>query len=404
MNIADSTDSVYSISLEPFGPIGIISHTANSEFAHAVNNILYEKRLNRVNSNANPYVNTPGYLRNDYVFDTKLIRFQTGEGKFEMGESSRGHDIYIITDVLSYNQNINVSGEEHIVSPDDHYRDLLRIISACAGKAKRINVIMPFVYQGLQDHKSTSYESLDCAAVLKQLYSLGVANLIIFDPHDGRITNAVPLMGIEMPKSAYKIIYSLLSKFDSIKTTPDSTVVVAPDETGINRAVFYSSMLNLPLGIFYRQKDYSKTVNGSHPIKEYKFLGDNIKGKDVLIIDDMINTGDTMLRTCEKLKDLGANDIFCIAPFGLFTTGLNKFDEAYKSNLFKGVLCTNLVYRTPELLSRKWYTDVNMTPYVARIIDALNMDESVGNLINSTSRITEFLDQIRIGELIDEFN
>jgi ribose-phosphate pyrophosphokinase len=288
------------------------------------------------------------------------------------------------------------------MSPDDHFADVKRVIAASAGKARRINVIMPFVYEGRQEKRDSSNESMDCAAMLKQLYELGVANLIIFDPHDGRIANAVPLMGIDFPKSAYKIISTLLSTFDTFKLDKDKTIVVSPDESGVNRGIFYSSLLNLPLGIFYRDRDYSKKIDGEHPIKNYEYLGDDIAGRDVLIIDDMINSGSTMLRTSKILKVHGARDIYCCATFGLFTDGLDTFDEAYEDGVIKSVLCTNLSYHPADLLERKWYVNVDMIPYVARIIEAINANESVTDLINSTSRITDFLGQMRIGELFDE--
>ncbi len=391
------------LQLEPYGPIGIISHNANADFVKAVSDTLSQKRKKRFEGNTNPYVNTPGYYRSNYILDSNLVRFQTGEGKFQIEESVRGHDIFIITDVLSHNETIDIFGNKRVLSPDDHYRDLLRIVSTCSGKARRVNVIMPFVYEGRQEKRESSNESMDVAAVLKQLYELGVANLIIFDPHDGRISNAVPLMGIDFPKSAYKIITTLLSTFDTIKVDKERTLVVSPDESGVNRGIFYSSLMNLPLGIFYRDRDYTKKVDGQHPIKAYKYLGDDISGRDVLIIDDMINSGSTMLRTSKILKVHGARDIYCLAPFGLFTDGLDTFDEAYEDGVIKAVLCTNLNYQSPELLSRDWYVNVDMIPYIARIIEAINANESVTDLINSTSRITEFLGQMRIGELFDEF-
>ncbi|MBP5181337.1 MAG: ribose-phosphate diphosphokinase [Clostridiales bacterium] len=392
------------LQLEPYGPIGIISHNANAEFVKAVSDTLSQKRKKRFEGNSNPYVHTPGYFRSNYILDSNLVRFQTGEGKFQIEESVRGHDIFIITDVLSHNETIDIFGNKRVLSPDDHYRDLLRIVSTCSGKARRVNVIMPFVYEGRQEKRQSSNESMDVAAVLKQLYELGVANLIIFDPHDGRISNAVPLMGIDFPKSAYKIITTLLSTFDTIHVDKERTLVVSPDESGVNRGIFYSSLMNLPLGIFYRDRDYTKKVDGQHPIKAYKYLGDDISGRDVLIIDDMINSGSTMLRTSKILKVHGARDIYCLAPFGLFTDGLDTFDEAYEDGVIKAVLCTNLNYQSPELLSRDWYVNVDMIPYVARIIEAINANESVTDLINSTSRITEFLGQMRIGELFDEFD
>lgn len=389
--------------LEPFGPIGIIAHSANDDFVRAVSNTLYEKRKKRFDNNSNPYINSPGYLRTDYLIDSSIVRFQTGEGKFQLAESVRGHDLFIITDVLAHREHFEISGFDHVISPDDQFRDLIRIISTCSGKARRINVIMPFVYEGRREIRDNSRESWDCADMLRQLFDLGVANFVAFDPHDVRIANAVPLMGMEFPRSAYKIITTLLSKFDSVHIDKDKTLVVSPDESGVNRAIFYSSMLNLPLGIFYRDRDYTRKVDGVHPIKDYMFLGDDVTGKDILIIDDMINSGSTMLRTSEKLKAAGAGDIFCLSPFGLFTDGLDAFDKAYEQGIIKSVVCTNLIYRSEELLKREWYVDVNMIPYVTRIIDALNVDESVYDLINSTSRISEFLGQIRIGEVFEDF-
>ncbi len=405
--MSDSSDSSVQFgtsSLGPFGPIGIIGHTANRDFVGKVNAVLAQKRAKRVAKSANPYIHSPGYARSDYLFDSELVRFQTGEGKFVLGESARGHDIFVITDVLSHNLSHDLVVGEHTISADDHYRDLIRIVSCCMGKAKRVNVIMPFVYEGRREKLDSHRESYDCAEMLQNLYDLGVSKLILFDPHDERIANAVPLMDIEMPQCRFKIISTLLDRFGSVKLDGDSTIIVSPDETGARRAVRYTSVLNLPLGIFYRDRDYSVKVGGEHPIKEFKFLGDDVTGKDILLIDDMINSGSTMARTSRKLKALGARDIYCLAPFGLFTDGLKVFDDLYAEGVIKAVLCTNLIYRTPELLSRSWYVDVDMVPYVARIIDAINMDESVYDLINSTQRIEEVTKQIRLGEIFDEFN
>jgi len=392
------------VSLAPFGPIGIISHTANEDFVKEVSRVLSFKRAKRVAEGRTNFDQTPGYSRTDYILDSELMRFQTGEGKFSLGESGRGHDIYIITDVLSHNMIFELTEGLHTISPDDHYMDLLRIISTLKGKAKRINVIMPFVYEGRRDKLDSHRESYDCADMLKKLQELGVANLIIFDPHDKRIENAVPTMSIEFPRCQFKLTQALLSRFGSIKLDKDSTIVVSPDETGVPRAIFYSSHLNLPLGIFYRERDYTVKAGGEHPIKEFRYLGDDVTGKDILLIDDMINSGSTMIRTAKKLKDAGARNIFCIAPFGLFTGGLEVFDKAYEEGIIKCVCCTNLIYRSKQLLSREWYVDTDMIAYVARIIDVLNTDESVYDLINSTSRLTDLVSQIRIGEVFDEFD
>lgn len=386
--------------LEPFGPIGIISHSANEDFSRQINDVLYQKRLKRKEDSSNPYVSSAGYLRSDYLIQSQIVRFETGEGKVTLDQTVRGHDIFIISDILSHHAMFPVFGVDHKTSPDDHYRDLLRIIMAVSGKARRINVIMPFLYEGRQDHRQAR-ESLDCAAMLQQLYQLGVANLIIFDPHDARIANAVPLMGIEMPKSAYKTISSLIASNPNLKINKDSMMVISPDETAISRSIFYSSLMGVPLGIFYRHKDYSVVVDGIHPVKEIRLLSDPIEGRDVLIVDDMINSGRTMVDTATIIKKEGARDVYCIAPFGLFTNGIDLIQDAVNKGIIKQVLCTNLIYRRPELLSAPWYVDVNMTPFVARLIDAINVDESLSGLINPSDMISDLLNQMRIGELFD---
>lgn len=383
--------------LAPFGPIGIISHTSNKEFVKKVSEVLSSKRKIRATRPGNRYANDPGYSRESYIIDSDLIRFQTGEGKFSIGESVRGHDIYVITDVLSRDLEIQLADGSHVISPDDQYMDLLRILSVLKGKAKRINVIMPFVYEGRREKLDSHRESYDCADMLKKLYELGVANLIVFDPHDARIANAVPLMSIEMPRCQFKMTSALLNRFGSIKLDKESTIVVSPDETGISRAIFYSSNLNLPLAFFYRY--YS-----SQGVRGFKYLGDDVAGKDILLIDDMINSGETMLRTATKLKAAGAKDVYCLSPFGLFTNGLEVFDKAFDDGIFKCICTTNLIYAPKELQSRDWYLASDMVPYVARIIDAINSDESIYDLINSTSRLKDLASQIRIEEVFDEFN
>ena len=386
--------------LAPFGPIGIISHTSNKEFVKKVSEVLSAKRKIRAQRPGNKYANDPGYSRESFIMDSELVRFQTGEGKFAIGESVRGHDIYVITDVLSRSLELNLIEDTHVISPDDQYMDLLRILSVLKGKAKRVNVIMPFVYEGRREKLDSHRESYDCADMLKKLYKLGVSNLIIFDPHDERIANAVPLMSIEMPRCQFKMTSTLLNRFGSIKMDKDYTLVVSPDETGISRAIFYSSHLNLPLAFFYR---YYYNKDGE-VVKGFKYLGDDVDGKDILLIDDMINSGETMLRTAAKLKAYGARDIYCLAPFGLFTDGLEVFDRAYEEGTFKCICTTNLIYAPDDLKSREWYLAADMVPYVARIIDALNSDESIYDLINSTARLQDLASQIRIGEVFDEFN
>ena len=387
--------------LEPFGPVGLICHTENLEFVQQINRVLSEKRKIRKENQSNPYVNNAGYLRSDYIIKADIVRFATGEGKVTLNQTVRGHDIFIITDVLAHSGEFPIFGHEHHTSPDDHFRDLLRIIITVTGKARRVNVIMPFLYEGRQDLRSAR-ESLDCAYMLQQLYKLGVTNLILFDPHDERVVNAVPLMGLEMPKSAYKIIESLIHSNPTLGLEPSATIVVTPDETGASRAIFYSSFLGVPLGIFYRKRDYSKLHDGIHPIEKFLFLGDDYAGKDVLIIDDMINSGRTMVDTARIMKEKGARDIYCIAPFGLFPDGIDLIDQACNEKIIRQVLCTNLIYRRPELLASSWYVDVDMTPFVARIIEAINVDESLSQLVNPSDRITDLLGQMRIGELFND--
>ncbi len=386
--------------LAPFGPIGIIAHTSNRDFVKRVSDVLSSKRKIRAASPDNKFEENPGYAREDYLIDTSLTRFQTGEGKFSLGESVRGHDIFIITDVLSRNIEYDLIVGRHVISPDDQYRDLLRIISTIKGKAKRINVIMPFVYEGRREKLDSHRESYDCADMLKKLYSLGVANLIVFDPHDERIANAVPLMSIEMPRCQFKMTSTLLNRFGSIKLDAESTLVISPDINGVSRANFYSTNLSLPLGFCYR---YKSTMPGNGG-RSYHYLGDSVEGKDILLIDDMINSGSTVIDTAYLLKeDHGAKDVYCLVPFGLFTDGLEKLDKAYERGIFKCICTTNLIYAPEELRSREWYLAADMVPYVAKIIDSLNLDESIYDLINSTSRLRDLKSQIRIGEIIDEF-
>ena len=384
------------ITLAPFGPIGIIAHTSNKEFVKAVSDDLSARRKRRALRPENTYANDPGYARDNYIFDTELIRFQTGEGKFSIGESVRGHDIFVITDVLSHNMELELVEGTHVISPDDQYMDLLRILSVLKGKAKRVNVIMPFVYEGRREKLDSHRESYDCADMLKKLYELGVSNLIVFDPHDERIANAVPLMSIEMPRCQFKMTSTLLNKFGSLRLDKESTLVVSPDETGVSRAIFYASNLNLPLSLFYRKYTGKPGQNG----RIFEYLGENVEGMDILLIDDMINSGNTMFRTAEQLKAAGAKDIYCLAPFALFTNGLEEFDKKYKEGVFKCVCTTNLIYAPEELQSREWYLAADMVPYMGRIIDALNVDESVYDLINSTARLQDLKSQMRIDELV----
>ena len=355
-----------------------------------------EKFVNRVDEYLRQWRKTD----ESYIIDIDCPRFGTGEGKGIINQTVRGKDLFIYVDCFNYGVQYKMFGQMNRMSPDDHFQDLKRIIGACERKTRRISVIMPMLYEGRQ-HRRAARESLDCAQMLKDLYNLGVANLIVFDPHDPRIINAVPLMGIEMPKSAYKIIHTLISKNPGLHIDKDNMMIISPDETAVSRAIFYSSMLELPLGLFYRDRDYTKVDSeGNHPIKSFRFLGDDPKGKDVLIVDDMINSGNTMIRTARYMHERGAGNIFCAAPFGLFTDGLEPFNKAHEEGIIKQVYCTNLTYRPKELFETPWYVDVNMTPFVARLIDALNVDESIGQLISPIEKFNSLLGQVRIEELM----
>ncbi len=384
----------------PVAPLKLVVLESAASLGSRVNDYLVQFRRNIHHAAKNDPA-FQGYLSDNYLLDTSCYRFGSGEGKAVINESVRGKDLFVLVDICNHSMTYRMNGLINHMSPDDHFQDLKRVISAVNGKAHRINVIMPFLYEGRQDHSITR-ESLDCAQMLKDLYNLGVANLIIFDPHDARIVNAVPLMGIELPKSAYKIISTLISKNPGLHIDKDSMMIISPDESAVSRAIFYSSMLELPLGIFYRDRDYTKVdEDGNYPVKAVHFLGDDPKGKDVLIVDDMINSGNTMIRTARYMRERGAGNIFCAAPFGLFTEGLEPFNEACAEGIIKQVYCTNLTYRPKALFETPWYVDVNMTPFVARIIDALNVDESIGNLISPIEKFDKLLGQVRIEELME---
>ena len=329
-----------------------------------------------------------------YLVESACPRFGSGEAKGTIHQSLRGNDVYIISDVFNHGVTYNMYGMTVPMSPDDHFQDIKRVIGAIAGKARRINVIMPMLYEGRQ-HKRSSRESLDCAVALQELVNMGVTNLITFDAHDPRVQNAVPLSGFENVRTSYQMIKSLLKTCPDVKIDPEKTMIISPDEGGMAKCMYYSSVMGIDLGMFYKRRDYSVIINGKNPIVAHEYLGRDVKGKDVIIVDDMISSGDSVIDVAQQLKGKGANRIFVFATFGLFCNGLENMDKAYEEGIITKIFTTNLVYRTPELLARDWYQEVNLCKYVAYIIDTLNHDRTISNLLNQSNKIHKLLDQVK---------
>ncbi len=319
-------------------------------------------------------------------------RFGTGEAKGLLHESLRGHDLYIICDMFNYSVTYNMYGQTVPMSPDDHYADLKRIIASNGGKARRITVIMPMLYEGRQ-HKRSGRESLDCALMLQELVSMGVTNIITFDAHDPRVQNAIPLSGFDDVRPSYQMIKALVRNVPDVVIDKDELMIISPDEGAMGRCMYFSSVLGLDIGMFYKRRNYAVVVNGRNPIEAHEYLGRDLTGKDVIIVDDMIASGESLLDVALQLKERGARRIFAFATFGLFTSGLEKFDKAYADGIFTRVFTTNLVYRRPELASREWYVEVNMCKYVSYIIDTLNRDHSLSELLNPVKRIHTLVDK-----------
>ncbi len=327
-----------------------------------------------------------------FVISANCPRFGTGEAKAVLNHTARGLDAFIICDCFNYNVTYKMYGMTVPMSPDDHFQDLKRIIAAFGGKARRISVIMPMLYEGRQ-HRRTSRESMDCAMALQELVSMGVKNIITFDAHDPRVNNAIPLDGFDNVQAAYQMIKALLKTVPDIKLDREHTMIVSPDEGGMGRCIYYSAVLGLELGMFYKRRNYSVVVNGRNPIEAHEFLGNDIVGKDLILVDDMISSGESMLDIAAKLKEKGANRIFIFSTFGLFVEGLEKFDDYYERGLIDKIFTTNLIYQTPELLSREWYCSVNMAKYIALIIDTLNNDNSISKLLDPVDKIKSLVEK-----------
>ena len=371
----------------PIGRLGLIPLNSSAALGKKVDDYLVSWRKGRGNEFAEKYVAAyEGYERDSYIIQSQVPRFGSGEAKGIINESVRGDDIYILLDVCNYSLTYSMSGNTNHMSPDDHYQNLKRIIAAVGGKAKRINVIMPFLYESRQ-HKRSSRESLDCALALQELTHMGVDNIITFDAHDPRVQNAIPLSGFETVRPTYQFVKGLLDRYDDLIIDSDHMMAISPDEGATERAVYLANVLNLDMGMFYKRRDYTRVVNGRNPIVAHEFLGSSVEGKDVIILDDMISSGDSILDVAKQLKSRNAKRIFAAATFGLFTNGLDKFDEAYESGLIDGVLTTNLIYQTPELLSRPYYINCDMSKYVALMIDTLNHDGSISDILDPSERI-----------------
>ncbi len=359
-----------------FGQLSVISMRGCEEFCSAVDKYLKRSR------------NTD----RSFLVSAECPRFGTGEGKGLVHESLRGHDVYIISDPFNHGVIYCMYGKEVPMSPDDHFADLKRVIGAIAGKARRISVIMPMLYEGRQ-HKRSSRESLDCALMLQELHNMGVANIITFDAHDARVQNAIPLGGFDNVQATYQMIKALVKNETDISINKDDIMIVSPDEGGMHRCMYYSSVLKLDLGMFYKRRNYSVVVDGRNPIEAHEYLGRSVKGKDVIIVDDMISSGDSVIEIGKKLKERGAKRIFVFATFGLFSAGLDVFDKAYEEGSINRVYTTNLIYRVPELAVREWYIEVNMCKYISLIVDTLNRDQTISSLLSPSERIQTFIER-----------
>lgn len=377
----------------PLQPLKIEALEGCRDLAKEVDKYLVDFR-EKGNQEFQDTPNFHGYHEETYLLKSSCPRFGSGEAKGILYESVRGDDLFILADVMNYSLTYKVCGHENHMSPDDHYQDIKRIISAANGKARRINVVMPFLYESRQ-HKRSQRESLDCAFALQELIDMGVSNIITFDAHDPRVCNAIPLYGFDSFNPPYQYIKALSRAVPDLQIDKDHLMVISPDEGAMGRAVYFAGVLGVDMGMFYKRRDYSTIVNGKNPIVAHEFLGDDLHGKDVIIIDDIISSGESMLDVAHQIKDRGANRVFVCAAFGLFTDGLEKFDEYHEKGYISKVITTNLVYQSPELLSRPYYTEANMTKFLAAIIDCINHDVSTEHVNDPTERIRRLLERMK---------
>lgn len=382
----------------PVGSLGIIPLAGCKTLGEKVDDYLVKWRTERESEHKESLA-FAGYQRDSYILQARVPRFGTGEAKGVIMESVRGTDLYLLVDVANYSLTYSLCGRENHMSPDDHYQDLKRIIAAVGGKARRITVIMPFLYESRQ-HKRTARESLDCALALQEMVRMGVDNIITFDAHDPRVQNAIPLHGFETVQPVYQFIKGLLKHVKNLQLDSGHMMVISPDEGGMSRAIYMANVLGLDMGMFYKRRDYTRIVDGRNPIVAHEFLGSSVEGKDMIIIDDMISSGESVIEVATALKERKANKIFICSTFGLFTNGLERFDKAYERGIIDRVLTTNLIYQPPELLSREWYIDCDLSKYIAYLIDTLNHDASISELLNPNERIQSVVARYKAGEEI----
>lgn len=391
-------DSKYSTI--PVGKLGIIALQGCSELGNKVNDHIVAWR-NKRDIEHKSTLAFDGYDRDSYLLEASCPRFGSGEAKAIIKDSVRGSDLYIIVDVLNYSIEYSLCGRKCPMSPDDHYQDLKRIIAATGGKPRNVTVIMPFLYESRQ-HKRNGRESLDCALALQELTSMGVENIITFDAHDPRVQNAIPLKGFDNIMPTYQFIKALLKSTNDLVLDSDHMMVISPDEGAMHRAIYFANMFGVDVGMFYKRRDYTTVVDGRNPIVSHEFLGDSVEGKDVLVIDDMISSGESMFDVAKELKRRKAKRVFCFSTFGLFTKGLEKFDQYYEEGIIYRIFTTNLTYQTPELLQKEWYVNTDMSKYIALIIDTLNHDSSISPLLNPMDRIKNRIEEYKIKHTIED--
>lgn len=375
----------------PAAQLKIAALDSCKELGQKVNDYIVSFRKEAAQANL-VAANYDDYCKENYLVDCTCPRFGSGEAKGVLRESIRGTDLFVMVDVCNYSLTYSLNGYENHMSPDDHYQDMKRIISAATGKARRINVIMPFLYESRQ-HKRTKRESLDCALALEELTAMGVSNIITFDAHDPRVQNAIPLKGFDNFTPAYQFIKALLRAEPDLQIDKDHLMIISPDEGAMHRAVYFSNILGVDMGMFYKRRDYSKVVNGKNPIVAHEFLGDNLKGKNAIIIDDMISSGESMLDVAKQIKERGAERVFVCTTFGLFTEGLDKFDEYYENGYIDRVIVTNLTYLPPALLEKPYFIKADMSKFLALIIESLNHDTPIGNVLDPTDKIHQLLEK-----------
>lgn len=373
----------------PYGPLGIIALPGTEKLAEKIDKYLVKWREEQIRSHKEN-IAFYGYQRDTYLIDTTVARFGSGEGKAVINDTIRGYDLYILVDCFNYSVTYNMYGKEVPKSPDDHFSDLKRVISAASSKAKRINVIMPMLYEGRQ-HKRSSRESLDCAMALQELTNLGVENIITFDAHDQRVQNSIPHKSFENVMPTYQMIKSLVNSVEDLVIDPEHLMVISPDEGAMHRCIYFATQLGVNLGMFYKRRDYTRVVNGRNPIVAHQYLGESVEGKDIIIVDDMISSGESMLEVARKLKELKAKRIFVCTAFGLFCNGLEIFDKANEEGIFEKVFTTNGIYQSDELLSRDWYESVELSKYLAYFLDTINHDLSVSSLLDNSDKIDKLL-------------